>query len=160
MLLQHSGLLMHASLIKYENSAIAFAGPSGAGKSTQAELWRTYLGAEVLNGDRAALRKDRDFWMAYGSPFAGTSGIYRNESAPLAAIVLPKKSEENRLTKITPVQAFSQLYPELTIHHWDKAYVEKATDLCLQLLAQIPVYCLECRPDEAAALLVKKGLGL
>ena len=83
LLLQHQGLLLHASLINYAGRAIAFAGPSGVGKSTQADLWKKCLGAEIINGDRAVLRKNADHWIAYGSPYAGTSGIYKNNSAPL-----------------------------------------------------------------------------
>ena len=160
LLLQHSCLLLHASLIKYEGKALAFCGPSGVGKSTQANLWRTCLGADVLNGDRAALRKENNTWMAYGSPYAGTSGIYHNDGAPLAAIILLRQAGENRLQRLTPGEAFRQIYPELSVHHWEKSWVSKATDLCLQLLETTPVYLLECRPEEGATLLVKKGLGL
>ena len=39
-------------------------------------------------------------------------------------------------------------------------FVEKATDLCLQLLTQTPIYLLECRPEESAAILVEEGLCL
>jgi hypothetical protein len=160
MLLQHKGLLLHASLIKYNEKAIAFTGPSGVGKSTQADLWQSCLGAQIKNGDRAALRKMQTHWQAFGSPYAGTSGIYRNENAPLAALVVLRQGSQNRLQKLSAAQALRFVYPELTIHHWDKRFVEKATDLCLQLLAEVPVYLLECRPEESAALLVKKGLGL
>ena len=160
LLLQHKGLLLHASLIRYQDKAIAFAGPSGVGKSTQADIWHTCLGAEILNGDRAALRSTPEGWIAYGSPYAGTSGIYKNENAPLSAILFLRQAGENRLWQLTPAEAFVWIYPELSIHNWDKAFVAKATDLSLQLLDEIPVYCLECRPEESAALLVKKGLGL
>ena len=160
LLLQHCGLLLHASLIKYEGKTIAFSGPSGVGKSTQANLWQTHLGAQILNGDRATLRKEKDGWMAYGSPYAGTSGIYKNDGAPLAAIVILQQAGENHLRKLTEGEALRHIYPELSIHHWDKNFVAKATDLCLQLLAQTPIYLLQCRPEENAALLVKKGLSL
>jgi len=160
LLLQHSGLLLHASLINYAGKAIAFAGPSGIGKSTQAELWHTHLGAEILNGDRAALRKNPDGWTAFGSPYAGTSGIYKNESAPLSAIILLRQAADNRLLRLQDTEAFQHLYPELTVHHWEPDFVAGATDLCLQLIAQTPVYLLECRPEKSAADLVKKGLGL
>lgn len=160
LLLQHKGLLLHASLINYRNNAIAFAGPSGVGKSTQADIWRNYLGAQIINGDRTALRRTADGWMAYGSPYAGTSGIYRNDRAPLAAIVLLRQATENRLLPLSAPEAFRLLYPEFSIHHWDSAFVAVATDLCLQLLAERPVYLLECRPEESAALLLKKGLCL
>lgn len=160
LLLQHKGLLLHASLIKYEDKSIAFTGPSGVGKSTQADLWKAHLGVQILNGDRAALRLDQDTWMAYGSPYAGTSGIHKNDGAPLAAIVVLDQAQENRISRLTETQALKYLYPELSVHHWDREFVAKATDLCLQLLTQVPVYLLECRPEESAVLLAKKGLGL
>lgn len=160
LLLQHQGLLLHASLINYKGKAIAFAGPSGIGKSTQADIWRTFLGADIINGDRAALRKERDHWYAYGCPYAGTSGIYKNDREPLAAIIVLGQAEGNRLCQLTAGEAFRYLYPEFSVHHWQKDFVTKATDLCLQLLAETPIYLLECRPDESAATLVKKGLSL
>ena len=160
LLAQRQGLLLHASLIEYGGKAIAFAGPSGVGKSTQARLWRDCLGAKVLNGDRAALRKTENTWTAYGSPYAGTSGIYENQNAPLAAIVVLQQDRENHLRPLTQKEAFAALYPEISMRRWDKAFVERATDLCLQLLTDVPVYLLRCRPEERAAVLTKEGLGL
>ena len=160
LLLQHHSLLLHASLIKYKGKTLAFAGPSGVGKSTQADIWRNYLGADIINGDRAVLRKDYKSWYACGCPYAGTSGIYKNDCGPLTAIILLGQAKENHLRRLTEGEAFRYLYPELSVHHWQKYFVAKATDLCLQLLAETPVYLLECRPEESAALLVKKGLSL
>ena len=160
LLQQHKGLLLHASLIKYNGKAIAFAGPSGVGKSTQANIWKAHLNARILNGDRAAIRNTDKGWIAFGSPYAGTSGIYVNDSAPLCAIVVLQQSTQNSFQRLTAVEALRLLYPEITVHQWDKLFVEKATDLCLQLLRDIPVYLLACRPEKDAALLVKKGLML
>ena len=160
LLLQHRGMLLHASLIKYAGKAIAFTGPSGVGKSTQADLWKQHYAAQIINGDRAVLRMDAAGWNAYGSPYAGTSGIYKNDSAPLAAIILLEQAKENSLQPLTEAEAFRMIYPEVTMHRWDRAFMEKATDLYLQLLQQVPVYRLACLPTESAVQLVKKGLGL
>lgn len=160
LLLRHQGLLLHASLIKYGEKAIAFSAPSGVGKSTHAALWHTHLGAAILNGDRAALRQTGQGWTAYGCPYAGTSGIYCNDSAPLTAIVVLRQGARNDLRPLSAAEAFRHLYPELSVHHWDAAFVAEATDLCVDLVTRVPVYLLECLPDKDAALLVKKGLAL
>ena len=160
LLLRHKSLLLHASLIKYKGKTLAFAGPSGVGKSTQADIWKQYLGADILNGDRTALRKEDDGWYAYGCPYAGTSGIYQNDCAPLAAILVLEQAAENQLHRLTEVEAFPRIYQELSVHHWQRDFVAKATDLCLQMLSQTPIYLLRCRPEESAAELVKKGLCL
>ena len=88
LLLELGGLMLHASFIRWQGRGILFSATSGVGKSTQADLWARCCQAEVLNGDRAALRPGPDGWRAYGLPYAGSSGIYRNEDAPVAAIVL------------------------------------------------------------------------
>lgn len=160
LLLQHKGLLLHASLIEYNGQGIAFTGPSGIGKSTQAALWQTHLNAQILNGDRAALRKQENQWIAYGSPYAGTSGIYENKSVPLSCIVVLRQAQENRLQRLSALQTLSYLYPELSIHHWDRAFAEPAMDLCLKLINDTPVYLLECLPNEDAVRLLQKGLSL
>lgn len=160
LLLRHRGVLLHASLIEYNDKAIAFVGPSGVGKSTQADLWRTHVGARILNGDRAALRQTADGWTAYGSPYAGSSGIYCDASAPLRGVVVLQQGQENRLTPLSVEKAFRCVYPETAIHHWDARFVTDATDLCLTLLAQVPVFMLECLPNEDAVRTLQKGLAL
>ncbi len=160
LLLQHHGLLLHASLIEYARKGIAFTGPSGVGKSTQAQLWHSCYGANILNGDRAALRNAEADWIAYGSPYAGTSGIYRNEYTPLAAIVVLRQGKENHLRRLSGPEAMMHIWPEISARRWDAAFVAEATDLCVRLLTDVPVYLLECLPQESAAALLKKGLSL
>lgn len=154
-LLRHSGLLLHSSFIRCQGKAVLFSAPCGTGKSTQAELWEKYEGADIVNGDRAGLRRLGCGWAAFGLPYAGSSGIYRNESAPLAAVILLRQAKENRLRKLKALEAFPDLYREITVHRWDRNFVSESTELLLQLLQEIPVYLLECRPDQEAVQLVR-----
>ena len=154
-LLRHFGLLLHASFIRCQGKAVLFSAPCGTGKSTQAELWEKYEGADIINGDRAGLRRLGCGWAAFGLPYAGSSGIYRNESAPLAAVILLRQAKENRLRKLKALEAFPDLYREVTVHRWDRKFVSESTELLLQLLQEIPVYLLECRPDQEAVQLVR-----
>ena len=160
LLLQYDGLLLHASLIDHAGNGIAFTGPSGVGKSTQAELWQDCQGAKLLNGDRAALRKEHSGWNAYGSPYAGTSGIYRNESAPLRAIVVLRQAKENHLRKLSGREALTAVWPEISARRDDAAFVAEASKLCAQLLSDVQVYLLECLPEESAVACLKEGLDL
>ena len=58
-----------------------------------------------------------------------------------------------------PAEAFAALFPELTVHRWDPAFVEQVADLLLAVLDRVPVYRLECRPDrEAVELLCARVL--
>ena len=51
------GLALHASLVEKDGFGVVFLGPSGMGKSTQAKLWKKYLDADFLIGDRPGMRK-------------------------------------------------------------------------------------------------------
>lgn len=158
LLLRYDGLLLHASLVRCGGKGILFTAPSGTGKSTQAELWKNYTGAEILNGDRAALRKRNGIWEAWGSPYAGSSGIYRNETAPVSALVVLRQANENRIHRVSSAEAMRFIYPELTLHRWDSGFVSKAVDLFLDLIAQVPVFLLQCLPNEGAVRILETQL--
>lgn len=158
MMLLHGGLILHAAFIKKEGRGLLFTAPSGTGKSTQARLWEEYRGASVLNGDRAGLRLHRGQWTAWGLPYAGTSGIYYNESAPISAIVVLRQGLENKIRRLTAAEAMRCCYPQITVHHWDQRYVERTLDLMQELIGNVPVFMLECLPDESAVAVLEQTL--
>lgn len=150
LLLRHKGLILHSSFIHWKNMGILFSAPSGTGKSTQAELWKKYMGADIINGDRACIRKADGIWRAYGLPYAGSSKIYRNESAPLSRIVVLRQGAENKIRPLKSREAIHMLMSELTIHSWDSIYISETLNIVIELLEKIPVYLLICRPDREA----------
>ena len=150
----YSGLMLHAALVSWRGCGILFSAPSGVGKSTQAGLWETYLGAAVLNGDRAGLRRTAAGWMAYGLPFAGSSGIYRNDCARLCAVTVLRQGPENRVRRLSPSEALVHLLPELNLRRWSRTDLARGLDLLSGLLSEIPVWLLTCRPDEGAVRLL------
>lgn len=151
-LLDANAFLLHSSVVLMNGKAVLFCGPSGAGKSTQAELWHRYLGAQILNGDRCVVMEKADGFYGGGSPLAGSSNIYRPEQAPIAAIILPQKAAENRIERLG-FEAFPLLLSQTLLNSWDQAFMHRLTDLYQNLLSQIPIYRLHCRPDEAAVQL-------
>ena len=155
LLLHHGGLLLHASVVSHGGQGILFTGPSGIGKSTQAALWHSTLGAQILNGDRAGLRKRDGTWCAYGLPYAGSSGIYRNQWVPVKALVVLKQAKENRIRQLRVPEAFRAVFGELAVHRWNREFVEQATELLLQLLGGVRIYELECVPEESAVRLLE-----
>lgn len=158
LLLQHNRLMLHASFVKYKGHGILFSGPSGIGKSTQAELWRRTRGAEIVNGDRAAVGLADEEWTAWGIPYAGTSGICYNKSAQISAIVILRQANNNQIRSLSAIEAMRYLYPETTVHQWDGKFVEKVTDLLSQLISAVPVFLLECVPDESAVEILQEKL--
>lgn len=158
LLLELGGLILHASFIRWQGRGILFSAPSGTGKSTQADLWVRYCQAEVLNGDRAALRPGSAGWTAYGLPYAGSSGIYRNEKAPVAAIVLLGQAKENTICRVSPAQAVRTLFPEVSKQGWDSLWTDRVLELLTRMVTQVPVYRLNCLPDWTAVDCLKHVL--
>lgn len=160
MIIPFSRIIMHASIVKHESEALLFTGPSGMGKSTQAALWEKYKGADILNGDRATLDTSEDIIRAYGSPYAGSSEIYRNESAPVKAIILLAQSKTNSIERLTGIRAYKELFPRFSIVRWDDKLFSACMEIINTILKKTPVYKLSCYPGEEAVDLVYKTLYL
>lgn len=157
-LVNHQGFILHSSFISWQNNGILFTAPSGTGKSTQADLWKKYEDADIYNGDRTIIRKIEGKYYGFGSPYAGSSGIYRNESAPIKAIVVIEQGPDNVIRRLHGREAFLPLFRETLMNTWNKEYMEKMTDLLMDAVCQIPVYHLFCRPDQDAVNTVKNEI--
>lgn len=149
-LVEHHRFLLHAALCEKEGKAILFIGESGAGKSTQARLWQEHRSFSVLNGDRAVLEQTPDGFLAHGSPWAGSSGIYENRSAAVRLAALPRKAEENSAALCSLSDGFAAVFPHIALGRRDLSTVERAMELCADLVKRVPVAVLNCRPDEGA----------
>ena len=157
LMLQNDRLFLHASFIRWHGQGLLFTGPSGMGKSTQARLWETHRGAEVLNGDRVVCRIGEDV-TAFGSPWAGSSDIWRNECAPLRAIVSLRQADENTLTPLHGREALAELMPRMATVPWAAEWHVRAMELAIALVSRVPVWRLSCRPDREAVELVRRSV--
>lgn len=153
-----NSFMLHSSFIKWNNKAILFSAPSGTGKSTQADLWSKFEGAEIINGDRAGIRKVDNVWSAYGLPFAGSSRIFKNKKAPISHIIILRQGKGNKLKRLSPREAFIKIYSETTIHTWDKEFQNNIVNMITDLVQHIPVYLYECLPNEDAVNFLKEKI--
>lgn len=150
-------LVLHSSyVLRAEGDAILFSGASGIGKSTQAELWREFAAARVINGDRSLVDVDRG--MAHGIFYSGTSGICENHSAPIRAIVLPEQRAENRVFVPAHREAFMRLLNLCSYYPWDAESAALMTELVAWLVGRVPIYRLDCRKDEGAVRALENEL--
>ena len=159
-LLKNKMAILHSSSIIIENNAIAFSAKSGTGKSTHTKMWKdNFDNCIILNDDTPVVRFINDIPYLFGSPFAGSSGINENKSAPLKAIVFLQQANENKIEKLSGIKAVSYFLDEIK-----KPIVPDYLDLCLEfterLLETVPVYLLSCTPEFEAVKLVKDTLGI
>ena len=154
----HGTMLIHASAVKYQDKAVLFTAPSGTGKTTQAELWKKYVGAEILNGDRVFIRSsgEDEKLYAWGSPWAGSSPYIVNGCAELAAIVVLRQAKVNRIRMMEIPEAMPELSDNSFLPMWDAACLDGMLGVMNRVLVSVPVYMLECRPDEGAVNAVMK----
>lgn len=150
MMLSFDRFFLHASAVIYQGKAYLFSAPSGGGKSTHAALWQRHFGARLLNGDKVLIEVRDGQCIAHGSPVAGGSGIYEQDSALIAAVYLLKKDKQNRIIPVPMRSALMALYSEAIKDKKDPAFNSRLLDLIEKMLARVPVRSLACLPDKSA----------
>lgn len=154
-LLNFNGLMLHASAIEYNGKAYLFSGPSGMGKSTHTRLWQSLYGdaVQVFNDDKPALRRLDNGWFAYGTPWCGKDGINQNKKVPLGGICFLKRGEENKIRCLSNKESVTKIWSQ-TIRYWkDVKNLDLLMNLVDNLVREIPIFELECLPNEEAAVL-------
>lgn len=159
-ILNHNGLVLHASAIAHQGRAVLFSAPSGVGKSTHTRLWQQQFGAEqavILNDDKPALRLlDQQCWV-YGTPFSGNSDENRNQRCPLHAIVFLERSPCNSIRRLTVAEALPHCMNNLPRYR-QMTNLNQIMARFNQLLPTVPVYLLSCNMEPEAAILAQKTL--
>ncbi len=151
-------LFFHSSFIGYKGRGILFSAPCGTGKSTQADLWKKHRGAEIINGDKAGVVLKDGAVYACGIPVCGTSGICKNQTLPLGAIVLLGQAKQNTVTQISGVNAVSGLLGNIYLDFLVPEERIMCIDLLEKLIENVPVYHLDCTPDENAVIALENAL--
>lgn len=157
-MIRKDSMILHCAYMVYKEKAILFSAPSGTGKSTQADLWEKYRGSRTVNGDRALLRKIEGRWNACGWPVCGSSEICHLQDTPVFAVVMLRQGRINHAERLSPMQAFSQLYAQITINRWNREFVERAMRNIEDLIGSVPVWQLTCDISEDAVQCLEKAL--
>ena len=149
---------LHCSVIDHNGQGIMFLGPSGIGKTTQAECWEKYRGSTIINGDIGFVEKTENGFLAWGTPWHGSSQYCVNASVPLKALVVLKQADENELRRLEGFEKLAEISENVFYPTWLKDGVDLCTKILGELLNSIAVYRLDNRADEAAVELLEKEL--
>lgn len=151
---QFGAVMFHSSAVCADGRGYAFFGKSGAGKSTHTRLWSELLGERmtVINGDKPIYTLRGGTVTAYGTPWCGKEGLQTNSKAELSAICLIKKAENNRIRRLSALEAADRVIDQVIIPH--SAEGVKATFEILDgLCKSVDIYELECNISAEAAKL-------
>lgn len=155
-LLFYDAFLIHGAAVELGGKAYIFSGRSGIGKSTQAELWRKFNGAKILNGDRVILRKIKNEWKAFGVPMCGSSDICECFSLPVGALIFLDQGSENRVSVPDSFERLKCLLPQVGFSPSDDLMRQKFDILAGELASQVRMIKYRCTADESAAAELKR----
>ena len=147
-------LLLHAVVVSCEGKGYLFLGSRGTGKSTHARLWLEHVeGTKLVNDDFPVVRDG----VVYGSPWLCKTPCYRNVSVPIGGIVMLSQASYNKMRRLSGIEAYVNLYESVYNRPWYRCITEDIVkdqrQTMNKLASTIPMWHLECLPDEAAARL-------
>ena len=87
---------------------------------------------------------------SYNLPFAGSSGICLNKSAPVRAVVVLAQAAENSVCELAPAEAIKHLYSQCALNRWNREEVEAVLGALTRMVRKIRVVKLDCLPDQSA----------
>lgn len=155
---QFGTLFFHAAQIAVKETGILFTAPSGTGKTTQAKLWEKYRGARHICADRTLVRRLPEGWRTFGYPLDGSEPICSEEEHTLGAVVLLRQGQQNQVVRLNGRHAIAALMPQMVIDGWSAEAKAREIELLANLLEEIPVYQLNCTPDETAVRCLEQRL--
>lgn len=155
-LAQREGALIHAAGTEFNGKGYIFAGKSGAGKSTLTKQLYCINDFFLLSDDRMVVRKIKNTFKAFGTPWPGEEGIAVNKSVELSGIFFISQASYNRIEEINYQKALEKLLPVVSIPWYDRDALTKILDFCGDLISHIPAYEFHFKTDREAGNVFEK----
>ena len=147
-------LMIHASVTFHKGRAFVFLGKSGTGKSTHSRLWLENIpDTFLLNDDNPAIRLVDGVPVVFGTPWSGKTPCYKNDSRPMGAYVRLEQAPHNKISRLSPLQAYAALLPSCSCMRWDSGACAALHKTVEKVILAVPGFHLECLPDADAARL-------
>jgi hypothetical protein len=148
-------LVLHAVVVSREGKGYIFLGPSRTGKSTHARLWLLNVeGTKLVNDDFPVVRDG----VVYGSPWGGFfTSCYRDVSYPIGGMVRLNQASHNTIHRRSGIETYLNLqwfdFCRLRGYPIAEDIDEGLHQTENRLASTIPMWQLDCLPDEEAARL-------
>jgi hypothetical protein len=156
------GVEVHAAGMRdADGTGYLFLGHSGAGKSTTTRLWNEQHSVTVLSDDRIILREhgrlhgQAEVWM-YGTPWHGEAAFALPEKARIQRLFILEHAPENKITALSGSRAVGEVMARSFLPFYDAAALQNTMSFLQEIVAAIPCYRLEFRPDSTAVEAVRR----
>lgn len=152
-------ILFHGSAVSLDGEAYVFTAKSGTGKSTHAALWRKVFGERtvMINDDKPLIAVGENGVTVYGTPWCGKHNLGNNISAPLKAVCILERGDNNSIQKITSKDAFSTLFSQ-TYRFNEPSGMRNVLSCIDKMVNSIPTYRLKCNMEDEAATVAYQGM--
>jgi hypothetical protein len=149
---KNNAILIHASGVFDGCKGRLFTGFSGYGKSTMASLWKS-VGNRVINDDRLVIRRVGNTYIMYNTPM-----YYPDEpkSASLHTIHLIRHALENRIKRVTGVQAVSNVMAFCIQNNYDASLIENNAGFITGMAERVSVFKTGFVPDQSAVAYISE----
>ena len=148
----YDGFFFHSSALEMDGEGYLFTALSGTGKSTHTRNWCRTFGDRVtmINDDKPIIRRIGGKFFVCGTPWMGKSDVGCNMIAPIRAVYVLQRGEENSARKISPGAVFKQLL-EATLLPKTRDNMQKLLSLFNDLFSSVPLFLLTCNKDPDSA---------
>ncbi len=158
-ILKYNSIMLHSSALKYNGKCYLFSAKSGVGKSTHTCLWEKIYGdkVKVINDDKPILKYENNKIVAYGTPFAGGTHKFLDESGQVDSIIFINRSENNSIKEISIKESIPLIFGE-TIKKLGVEKMNYALDMIDKICRNVRIYQLNCNMEDSAAILAHDTL--
>lgn len=137
-LAKNGGFLLHASSAVRNGRSFLFAGVSGSGKTTMARL--APPDAMLLTDEISYVCRKNAQYCAFGTPFVGElARAGENLSAPIAAVYLLAKGDENRIEPLGQSEGARALLENILFFAKEREIVDCVFQAACDFVTCVPV---------------------
>lgn len=156
---EYGVILFHGSALALDGEVYIFTAKSGTGKSTHAGLWREAFGERcvMVNDDKPLIGIKDGVVTVYGTPWNGKHKLGENMSAPLKAICILGRAEQNSICPVTKQRAFAEVFSQ-TYRSDSPVRMQNILKTVDNMLSLVPVYRLGCNMNIEAAHVAYNGM--
>lgn len=146
---------IYASVVVFEGKAVIFLGEPSTGKSTHTRLWLEHIpGATLLTDGGPVILRDSSIPYICSSPWSESTYCCHDECFPLAGIVHLSQATHNQMYRLWMFEAIGAILSSCpSVFAKDEELSRHICDTLFEVLNLVPVWQLECLPDEAAVRL-------
>lgn len=148
----HDAMLLHASVISFEDKVIAFLARSGVGKTTHTMLWKQLYKdrVTVINGDKPIVRLFDGVPYAYGTPWAGKENLQSNKKAQLTDLCFIERSYDNITLPADKSDCVALLLQQV-LHPSEPEIAVKTLEIANALIDKCNLWTVKCNMSVQAA---------